>query len=85
MDVGFASIVLWMSANFDCSVGVLSIVLADVGVASTVVVLSVVEEVLKECWRLVDRPSGCWRHVDSSSTLNSRRSIQRMLASCQSS
>ena len=42
MDVGVASIVLWMLANVDCSVGVLLIVLADVGVALTVVVLSVV-------------------------------------------
>ena len=54
-----------MSANVDCSVGVLSIVLTDVGVALTVVVLSVVEEVLKECWSLVDPPSGCRRCVDS--------------------
>ena len=59
------SIVLWMSANVDCSVGILSIVLADVGVTLTVVVLSVVEEVLKECRCLVNRPSGCWRRVDS--------------------
>ena len=64
MDVRVASIILWMPANVDCSVGVLSIVLADVGVASTVVVLSVVEEILKECRRLVDRPSGCRRRID---------------------
>ena len=50
--------------NVDCSVGVLSIVLEDVGVALTIVVLSIIEEVLKECRRLVDRPSGCRRRVD---------------------
>ena len=64
MDVGVTSIVLWMSANVDCSVGVLSIVLADVGIALTVVVLSIVEEVLKECWCLVDGPRRCWRCID---------------------
>ena len=53
MDVGVVLIVLWMSANVDCSVGVLSIVLADVGVALTVVVLSIIDEVVKECRRLV--------------------------------
>ena len=49
MDVGFLSIVLQMLANIDCSVGVLLIFLADVGVALTVVVLLIIEEVLKEC------------------------------------
>ena len=38
---------------------------ANFGVTLPVVVLSVVEEVLKECRRLVNRPSGCWRCVDS--------------------
>ena len=42
MDVGVVSIVLWMSAIVDCSVGVLSIVPADVSVALTVVVLSTI-------------------------------------------
>ena len=64
MDVGVALIVLWMSENSDCSVGVLSIVLADVGIALIVVVLSIIEEVCKECWHLVDCPSGCRRRVD---------------------
>ena len=41
-----------MLANVDCSVCFLLIVLADVIVALTVVVLSIIEEVLKECRRL---------------------------------